>query len=179
MINYTKSLLLLTFIFLTFSSIAQKEDYIWHLGIDQSEEQPGIQAMMINFNNTPFEVLEAELGNGVASNNAAICDQEGNLLFWSNGCSVMNRNQEVMPNGDSLNMDPYKELLGWDNCEKGYPGIQNSLIIPDPGKESGYYLFHKTRRYIQGLDIWIELRHSYIDMELDNGLGDVVYFDFG
>lgn len=35
--------------------------------------------------------------------NTGMCDKEGNLLFYSNGCKVVNAKGEVMQNGDSIN----------------------------------------------------------------------------
>jgi WD40 repeat protein len=83
-----------------------------------------------------------------------------------------------MPNGDTLNWDAFREVIGWSDCERGYPGTQNIKILPDPAYEDGYYIIHKARKYNgQFEDITFELRHSYVDMQLDGGMGDVVYYD--
>lgn len=156
---------------------AQKEDYVWFLGKDQSTD-PGIQGMVWDWNTQNAEPEMLDLAYGVDNNNASICDKDGNLLFWSNGCAVINRDQEVMPNGDTLNWDAFREVIGWSDCERGYPGTQNIKIIPDPAYEDGFYIFHKAWKYNgQFEDITFELRHSYVDMQLDGGMGDVVYYD--
>lgn len=155
---------------------AQKEDYMWFLG-GPPIPTGGSDGMVIDWNDSP--VPEHSLnGLGINGNNASICDAEGNLLFWSNGCAVMNRNQGVMPNGDTLNWDLFREVIGWASCLRGYPGVQNMKILPDPADEDGFYIIHKAWKYNgQFEDVTFELRHSYVDMRLDGGLGDVVYFD--
>ncbi len=168
--------ILLFSLFISLDISAQKQDYIWFLGKDQSLE-PGIQGMMIDWNENAIPVKH-DLAFGIDNNNASICDKDGNLLFWSNGCAVINREQEVMPHGDTLNWDAFREVIGWEECIRGYPAAQNIKILPDPSYKDGFYIVHKAWKYNgQFEDITMELRHSYVDMTLDGGRGDVVYFD--
>ncbi|MCO6486918.1 MAG: T9SS type A sorting domain-containing protein, partial [Phaeodactylibacter sp.] len=100
--------------------------------------------------------------------------------FYTNGCAVLNREHEVMPNGDTLNHSSFKEITGWDDCAYGYPGTQNLAILDDPGNEQGYYLLHKTiveTSDYANVSFISQLRNTYIDISLDDGYGDVVYFD--
>lgn len=70
-------------IFLSLCASAQKEDYIWHLGLDQSTD-PGVQTMEVNFNKGPFEVEQITTPVGFDHKNHAICDENGDLLFYTN-----------------------------------------------------------------------------------------------
>lgn len=171
-------LLLFSITLFTFSSVtAQKEDYVWFLGYDLDPE-PGVQGMIWDWTTEGALPVKHNLAYGVGASNMSICDKGGNLLFWTNGCAVINRDQAVMPHGDTLNWDPFRERFGWDDCNDGYPSIQNIKIINDPGKDDGYYLFHKAVRYNgQFEDITRDLRISYVDMSLDSGMGDVVFYD--
>jgi len=160
-------------------TIGQKQDYVWHLGTDQDSLQ-GIQAMQVNFNSSSFpqNIEQRTFVVGFDHNNQAICDEDGELLFYTNGCAILNRNHEIMPNGDTLNHSDFKEITNWDNCDYGYPGLQNILIVDDPGDSLGYYIFHKTIYFHETYNATAtDLRVSYVDMSLDAGLGDVVYFD--
>jgi gliding motility-associated-like protein len=78
----------------------------------------------------------------------------GNLLFYTNGVTVWNKNHEVMPNGD--------ELLG------NVSSTQSALIVKKPGLDEQYYIFTTGHQ----ADIY-GLRFSIVDMDLDGGLGDV------
>jgi len=174
----TRNFFSLAFWFLLITSLpAQKQDYIWIHGTDQGSSSD-VQGLIVDFKNPPIYGQGITLANGVVGNNTSISDSEGNLLFWTNGCSVMNRNQKVMPHGDTLNWDQFRILLNWEDCDIGYPGFQNLKILKDPKNQNGYFLFHKTFVFLSNIEpSEINLRVSYIDMNLDNGLGDVVYFD--
>jgi len=82
-------------------------------------------------------------------------DRKGNLLFYSDGLSAWNKNHEFMPNGEDLNIADGR----------------SSVAIPKPGSESIYYVFTVDGK-ASNLDT-SGVYYSVIDMNLDNGLGDV------
>lgn len=151
-----------------------KQDYVWLLGTDRSSE-PGVQAFRLDFKIKPFTILKSENGVKFDNNNASICDKEGNLLFYSNGCAVLNREAKIMPDGDSLNYDIWQDLSGWNDCIRlGYPGTQNIMILNDPGNENEYYIIHKPRVFESWENHSMKyMWYSKVDMNLDNGKGDV------
>src|SRR6266850_1570202 len=58
----------------------------------------------LNFTSgTPVPITDGALSTTEGC--STISDPLGNLLFYTNGVSVWNRNNEIMPNGDSLNGD--------------------------------------------------------------------------
>ena len=157
--------------------IAQKEDYTWLGGYNYDvfpQDTLIIEGYRIDFNKRPFQIdNNVNLSFGILGNNASICDAEGNLLFYTNGCAVINKTYQIMPNGDSINGGKWFDLL-WKHCSQGYPGTQDVLILPDPGNEEGYYLLHKTNIYNPGPEgTYRTLNYSYIDMSLDGGNGDL------
>ncbi|MDD2965319.1 MAG: PKD domain-containing protein [Bacteroidales bacterium] len=85
-----------------------------------------------------------------------ISDFYGNLLFYSDGVTVWNRNHEVMLNGTGL--------LGH------YSSTQSSVAIPQPGSSRFYYLFTVPHCFT----LTGGLCYSKIDMQLDGGLGGVI-----
>ncbi len=85
---------------------------------------------------------------------SAISDSAGNLLFYTDGSSVWNRNHQVMPNGTGL--------LGSTTA------TQSALVVPMPGSLTVYYVF--TVDEIGGPN---GFEYSLVDMTLDGGLGDV------
>ena len=89
---------------------------------------------------------------------ASISDSAGNLLFYTNGSRVWNRNHEMMPNGDSL-------LIAEPFMHFGSSMTQGVLILPWPGNEGLYFLFH-----IQTTG----LRYSIVNMAADDANGDVI-----
>ena len=132
------------FFFLITSVFAQKQANIWYFG-----NKAGL-----DFNYVPPQVL----ANGKASSVegcSSIADNNGNLLFYTNGRVIMNRQHLLMLNGGSLQGD--------------VSSTNNTLIIPFPGHDSMYYVF-TTGAALQETH---ELRYNIVDMRNDGGLGEV------
>ncbi len=94
---------------------------------------------------------------------ASISDSLGNLLFYTNGQLVWNKNNELMINGDSLD-------LGGLFLPYGTSITQGVIIIPKPNNKSIYYII-QMQNYGSLYDIG--LKYSLVDMALDGGLGNV------
>jgi len=155
-------------IFLCLTGISQKEFNIWHFG-----------TTAIDFNSGDAVPLPV---TSVVSNESTsgICNANGELLFYSNGGNstlnptiqgkIWNANHQVMPNGDLQNIA---------GCESTYQGI---IIVPDPAnglnKTSSRYYYMLTIDCLENMIGSAHsnkgLRYTKIDMDLDNGLGDVV-----
>ena len=100
-------------------------------------------------------VLTGYLSDDWAECNASISDENGNLLFYTNGVYVWDRNNELMPDGTGL----------YSNISV----TQGALIIPKPLDSTHYYIF----TLYQHPD-YHGLYYSTIDMNLNNGYGDIV-----
>ncbi len=86
----------------------------------------------------------------------------GELLFYTNGIKVYNRNHQVMLNGDSLKGNPITS------------SSQGCLIIPMPGNEDRYYIFTNSGFTNAGSPSTQGYHYAVVDMTLDNGLGGVL-----
>ena len=140
-------------------------------GYDTDLNVPGIDGFFLNFNNPPNIAQPQGLPFYIYLSNATISDNDGNLLFYTNGCAIANKNHEIMMNGEGLNPGQVSNF----NCEYGYLGSQSCLILPIPESASKYYLFHKAFTYDPNLTIFPDkLYYTSVDMSLDGGLGEVV-----
>lgn len=140
----TRLLVLLMGLFL--NSYAQKEAYNWYFG----------KYAAINFSTgAPVSLTGSAM---YASNgSASVSDSAGNLLFYSNGVKVWNRNHVVMQNGTGLKGNTLS--------------AQAAVAIKEPGSENRYYLFTVTASYF---DDDFGLYYSVIDMSLNGGLGGIL-----
>lgn len=86
---------------------------------------------------------------------ATISDLSGNLLFYTNGNMVYDRNHVQMPNGISL---------GGSSIS-----AQSAVIVPVPGNAQQYYIFTVTDWMVTTA----QLQYSIVDMTLNGGMGDV------
>lgn len=91
---------------------------------------------------------------------ASISDTLGNLLFYTNGELVWNKNHVLMSNGSGL--------FGSQTC------VEGTIIAPMPGSDHLYYLFTTGYSFDVIADTpGIRFDYNIIDMNLNNGLGDV------
>jgi len=141
---------ILTFLFLfCYSTVYPqgKEANVWYFGwgagIDFNQGSP------------PFALTNSQMYvQSGASGSASIADSNGNLLFYTDGVTIWNKNHQVMQNGSNI----------------GYWSTQGAIIARQPESEDIYFLFN------MGLDqITFEnnFQYSIIDMSLANGNGAV------
>jgi hypothetical protein len=140
MIRISLTVLVLSIIHLSYAQ--NKQDYVWVFGHDFPDDNK-VDGYIMDFNIKPIEPQNYEVNTRMDSNNASICDENGNLLFYTNGCHVMSADGSVMENGDSLNYDEWIEYFWRDDCVFGYPGAQDIMILTDPGNINHFYIIHK------------------------------------
>ena len=158
-------------LFLLLTSMPQllnaQHNNIWQLGYN-SGFYPQIE---INFNSGIPAVTNFNRPMNFRACNASICDNNGNLLFYTNGIYIANANHDTMQNGSGLNPGAFTNA--WK--QNGLPLWQGALIIPWPDSLHKYFLFHETPNYDTNVSYRPkELYYSIIDMSLNSGLGAVI-----
>jgi len=117
-----------------------KWDYEWIIGIND-EDNTGAIGYKIDFNDGMRKLIETRSYKPIGMNNAMICNDDGELLFYANGCEVMDTTGGLVENGGGIN--PGESHDTW--CQYGvYLGPQNSMILPGLRQDNYYYL-HKDR----------------------------------
>jgi len=151
-------------------SIAQsKRDYNWLITKDYNTTTPNAKGTLVEFRDDGPTFTYAETPDGIFRQGSTISDEEGNLLFYTNGCSIYNSAYELMENGDDINaVTPLFDSY----CPGGYPGT-GLIILPDPGYEFGYYVIHKPLTITDSGLFAFSMRYTYIDMQLADGMGAV------
>jgi gliding motility-associated-like protein len=129
--------------FISIGSYAQGETNIWYFG-----NQAGL-----DFNSTnPVVLTDGKMNTDEGC--ATISNSSGDLLFYTDGVSVWNKNHQIMPNGT--------DLLG------GSSSTQSAIIVPNPANSDIYYLFTTS-----SANFSTGIRYSEVDLTLNGGLGDV------
>lgn len=139
-----KKIIFLLFLITLYSYSNAQFNNNWYIGVNAG----------LNFSTATPSVLT----NGKSPSNdytSTMSDASGNLLFYSDGITVWDKNQNVMPNGTGL--------IG------SYTGGACALIVPIPCSNKKYVIFHTTDFSNPGY-----LNYTVIDMNLNSGLGDVV-----
>lgn len=134
------------------NAYCQGGPYSWRFG-----ENAGIQ--FISGASLPVAVTASSqfrTDNGCAS----VCNNAGQLLFFTNGYWIYDRNGQRMPSFSGG--QPYSPLVYYS----GGTAAQNSLIVPFLNDTSKFYVFC--------LSTLGQLNYSVVDMTLNSGMGDVV-----
>lgn len=140
-----KYLLSLIVCFLTLNLFAQSEAANWYFGFGAG----------IKFNQANGTVTSLIDGSLVTYEGCtSISDDTGNLLFYTDGTYIWNKNHAFMNNGTGL--------LGDSSS------TQSAIIVPKPGDPNIYYVFTVGSQFNN-----TGLHYSIVDMTLDGGLGAV------
>jgi gliding motility-associated-like protein len=91
---------------------------------------------------------------------AVIADTDGNLMFYTNGETVWNKEHEVMSNGGGLHGNT--------------SATQSCIAVPAPGQPDFYYLFT-----VDDIGGPAGLKYSIVDMNGDGGSGQVTDKNIG
>jgi gliding motility-associated-like protein len=140
---------ILILIFFSLKIFSQKEAHNWYFGTYAG----------LNFSTFPPTVLN----NGKTNTEegcSSISDKNGNLLFYSDGTTVWDRNHKIMKyfNGrlaDNLKGDPSSS--------------QSALIVPHPVNINLYYIFT-----VGGLSFDRQFNYYTIDMSKNFGNGEMI-----
>lgn len=155
-----KSTRLFFILFLLFAipAFAQKEAAIWYFGYGAG----------LDFNSgSPVTLTNGKLFTNEGC--ATISDKNGNLLFYTDGSIVYDKNHQIMPNGSGL--------LGHRSS------TQSAIIVPKPKDPNLYYIITVDEPNPLNVDNNTSndedppntgLNYSVVDLRLNSGSGDIV-----
>lgn len=155
---------------------AQQHDNTWVFGTLNDY-------FTINFNSEGPIMTVVDMPMELERASSTISNRDGELQYYTNGCSLLNYNHEVIEGGDVVNTgDEFNRWCGGDQWNEigYYPGrFQSMVSTPVPHKVDQYYLLHKPHEWndMPRLADKGEYVRSYlttIDMAANNGEGEVV-----
>ncbi|MDT0552501.1 T9SS type B sorting domain-containing protein [Urechidicola vernalis] len=145
-----KKSLIIFILLLSNAVLGQGEANNWFFGHNAGIEFDYTNGTVTNISN-PLVRIRTEEGC------SAFSDPNGNLLFYSDGSTVWNKNHLIMDGGSNL---------------KGNPSsTQSAMIIPKPMSSTEFYIFTVGAYFnteVPGFNYYT------IDMSLNGGLGKVV-----
>ncbi|TYA53892.1 T9SS type B sorting domain-containing protein [Formosa maritima] len=139
-----KKLLLYILLLGVFTTYSQEEASNWYFG-----ENAGIQ-----FSNDGSITILNDGQLNTLEGCSSISDSNGNLLFYTDGITVYNRQHNILSNGFGLLGDPSSS--------------QSAIVVPKPNNPDIYYIFTVGSNSSQ-----TGLKYSEVDMTLDGGLGAI------
>lgn len=147
-------------------------DQFWILGADENTNQSGYGNAILQFTSNNVQVTTQDLHMNFESAVANMADSTGNLLFYTNGCSIANADGETMENGEGINPGTMHD---WTCETSGYIAPFGAMALPSPAGNGLYILLHMGVEY--GAERKLQFGpfyYSLIDMTANNGLGKVL-----
>lgn len=141
-----KIILFVIFSLITLNIYSQNEASNWYFG-----EDAGISFNIFTGGVTPIGDGEINTREGCAS----ISDSNGDLLFYTDGTTVYNRNHDIMDNGN--------DLLGDESS------TQSAIVVPKPNDPNTYYIFTVGSNQTN-----TGLNYSEVDITADSNNGSVI-----
>lgn len=153
-------------------SAQPKHDNSWFLsGIYDDDATSPYGITMIDFSQSAPYFKKVLSGMGSDATNTSMSDQNGKLLFYTNGCEIRNREFEIMENGEEINPGENHD----DFCNYSYTVHQGAFALPFPERDSVYRLFHLTAKWMRFVGNYpIKVMYSDIDMSANDGIGKVI-----
>ncbi len=143
-------LLFIFFIFFSFNSFAQHEADHWYFG-----NYAGLDFS----SGKPEPLTDGQLKNYEGC--ATASDSAGNLLFYTNGVTVWNKQYQIMQNGTGLFGDT--------------SSTQSSIIIPQPGNDSLFYIFTTDELSVNTKELITDgLNYSILNIKENDGNGKII-----
>ncbi len=172
MCNYQPYLALILSIW-TQTTQAQKHDYMWPLGYGPNKSE---YRFFYNFNSdTPNITIRPDtFSTGLYS--ASYCDKNGQILSFSNGQKIFDKNGVVVENGEDIN----PTILDWQSqYQYSYPGGQSGLFLEKPENPNIVYFIsldfgpHPAQEWPY-MFVGQNLMVATIDFLANNGVGKVI-----
>lgn len=86
---------------------------------------------------------------------ATICNENGSLLFYTDGNSIWNKNHSILPNATSIG--------------GSFSSSQSGIIVPQPENPNRYFVFSSDAEGGSG-----GIQYAIVDMTLNSGLGGLI-----
>ena len=90
-------------------------------------------------------------------NTASIVDKNDSLLFYSNGCEYLDKNNKIIIPKDSFDLG-----LNNDHCGEGLIGNQGFLVLPN-ADGSSIILYNSIYRILEGTKLWFWKTKFFVD----------------
>ena len=140
------------FFFIPFEVLSQGERNNWYFGMFAGVTFNGNNLSSLSDNNIERQIVFGQIEG--PDNIAVANDENGNLLFYTDGRIFRNRLHQNMPNSAT---DKYAI---WESQQ---------VVTRNPGNPNQYYVFVTVRDGTSK-----RLTYVVVDMSLDNGMGDII-----
>jgi hypothetical protein len=156
----------------------QRYDNTWILGIDYNSSKEGgyddaAEGMLLRFDQSPPSIEKYPIPMTMKRFAIMSHPVTGDLMFYTNGCRIMDKNHQIMENGDSINPGIQFKYFCNEGPSSFYGDNNGSLALPLPGKKNeGKYILFTRLKNLEPV-YQPKLFYHIIDMKANEGIGRV------
>ena len=156
-------------LFFTKSGSAQGYNNLWLMGYENYNPLPWGGTNIDFYTGQAYAYFEPSRTMEFAGTVVNVTDSLGQLLFYSNGAWIANKNHQQMLNGGNLNPSFYTA----NRYTMGLNLFGSHIVLRMPSNDSLYYMIHQT--YNNQWPRWPSwCYYSIINMNGDGGNGEVI-----
>ncbi len=146
----------------------EKRDHLWLFGWDSYVGDSTWGGTVMDFNYSPPDIFYESRHMDFRTTNASICDEKGELLFYTNGRYIANGAGDTILGSTGINPDPLTQ-----SEENGQSLWQAALILPKPDSKHLFYLIHEEETWVGAPDLVMvpNLYYTIVDMSFQGGSG--------
>lgn len=141
-------------------------DNHWIFGHNPLVWGDSVTGGMLRFSQSPPLVLPVVKDLEIRETCISMSNGKGDLIFYSNGCCLINAKGDTLVNSDSLG----RGIFLRDYCHYGMPFVQGALALPHPDNEHLFYMLVLDFIGVSARNVYYNL----VDMRLEGGLGRVI-----
>lgn len=166
--------------FSSFLCVAQEKfSNQWVVGYPPDKGQGSVYgAYLMDFNDDSLKLVNIPKASLVTYTSApSICNKDGKLQLYSNGCQIHNGDFQVVEDCENINPGEAWDDYCSDQSFASYPLTQSELFLPYPDYENMYFHLTHKKEFSQKYN-WDQFQYftemyqcHVIDMNLNNGNG--------
>ena len=144
-----KKKIYILFLLLSINVFSQREADHWYFGDNAG----------LHFNVGSLDILN-DSKMSTLNGSSSISDIEGNLIFYTDGQTVWNKNHQIIEDGENL----AGELSN----------TQSSIIIPKPNSETNFYIFNTRQTLINSPTLYPGIYYSEVEISSTYPSGKII-----
>ncbi|MBK6362942.1 MAG: hypothetical protein IPF52_05335 [Saprospiraceae bacterium] len=157
---------------------SQKYDYTWVIGKEYNTSNEdgyddAAEGMILRFDKSPPSIEKHPIPMKMLDFSIMSDPITGDLMFYTNGSRIMDKNHDVMENGDSINIGDQFRYYCNEGASSFYSNFNGNLALPMSGasNKDKYVLFTRPKRLV--LPSMQKILFHEINMSSNEGSGKV------
>jgi hypothetical protein len=151
-------------------------DRVWVLGYNSAPPSNFTEHVLLDFNNDSLKITGHQVADGLIMDytNSSICERDGSLYLFTNGCSIGDSTGNKIANLENINIGDFQDYI----CENlhGNPYPNTTLILP-MNPDTAFRIFYlQTKKNLSNEILGFKLLETKVKKNV-SGQTTAIYTD--